>query len=91
MVVGRLGSFLGRQKEKKGEMPVVEPPESLPRVQGVATAINGLSVLQDRYGALLSSPSRHVFLKILLDRRGGICGGKNGGCGNCNGRGSENS
>jgi hypothetical protein len=42
MVVGRLGSFLGRQKEKKGEMPVVEPPESLPRVQGVATAINGL-------------------------------------------------
>jgi len=39
-VVSWLGSFLGRQKEKKGEMPVVEPPETPPRVQRVATAIN---------------------------------------------------
>jgi hypothetical protein len=60
MVVSRLGSFLGRQKEKKGEMPVVEPPETPPRVQGVATAINGLTALRDKYGTLLSSPSRHV-------------------------------
>ncbi|KAN0074331.1 hypothetical protein V8E54_008268 [Elaphomyces granulatus] len=36
------------------------PPETPPRVQGVATAINGLSALRDKYGTLLSSPSRHV-------------------------------
>jgi hypothetical protein len=76
LVVSRLRSFLGQQKEqqskeKKQKGEIVDPLAASPRVQRVATTINNLTSLRDKYGTLLSSPSRHVLQQtsIHLDGR----------------------